>query len=810
MRYVKKKKYILLAAGTLAAGFVAIFATIMAKAVFDGDTEAVHINPDEIENSTLIIGTHLIHISVLNDEIYDVAIKTTQVSGQTELYYKSELSNGDWYMISDASELSDIISPEKKVDSSVIHDLYIRFHTRSDGITYDLLENTAVCIFNTSDPYTLLELSEMDAIKTQMDNLQQKENKSATDEKNLSNLLLLSENSDNLKERNQQADETLASLNEFYIKNVQSPEADTLMEVMKQVDSGRRADVLEELSEKLLPDLLNQVQLGSEKETDGLYVDDDLTAAIGTALEEVHNSLIEYESEALQEGEHSVSQANYNLIQELSKAAKAGNEEEVLSLAESIGDLAHIESGITVNPDRESLLITETLLPLADANLKTCTNEEEFQKALSEGEFLAKAAAAKMSFDNAEKFLEERITQTDAVLEELRTLGSLNNELYQAVQGMAEDSKNTLRAAMAELSSQNTDELGELLEKKKNLQTKRLSELDNNRLTQAEALERELEALETEINALEKKLTDILNSDTAGEAEKARARAALQSGLAASQIETFKESILEALKEGQYDQISDLLEGMKVLAQSSPVQVLNALKEAYKSTAAKLYLQEDSQNKDSQNKELEKILGEIEDITADIAPLVSSEPDKDTLMENLENALDKSLTQYSDKEQAAAVIALEQYAVETGNANAKKLVMELVTDCYNADNRYVYLKLKNETESFIPLDTFAKCSQTYRYIYHDGNKTGILRKRTEFYEFTAFSATVKKQENMTEQMDTYARYQTSIYVSSEYMNQTFQVFGQSISDTEYAILLFPDMEELITGFLEALTQEGGR
>lgn len=179
-------------------------------------------------------------------------------------------------------------------------------------------------------------------------------------------------------------------------------------------------------------------------------------------------------------------------------------------------------------------------------------------------------------------------------------------------------------------------------------------------------------------------------------------------------------------------------------------------------------------------------------------------------MENLENALDKSLTQYSDKEQAAAVIALEQYAMETGNANAKKLVMELVTDCYNADNRYVYLKLKNETESFIPLDTFAKCSQTYRYIYHDGNKTGILRKRTEFYEFTAFSATVKKQENMTEQMNTYARYQTSIYVSSEYMNQTFQVFGQSISDTEYAILLFPDMEELITRFLEALTQEGGR
>ena len=119
------------------------------------------------------------------------------------------------------------------------------------------------------------------------------------------------------------------------------------------------------------------------------------------------------------------------------------------------------------------------------------------------------------------------------------------------------------------------------------------------------------------------------------------------------------------------------------------------------------------------------------------------------------------------------------------------------------------MKLKNETELFVPLDTFAKCSQMYRYIYHDGNKTAILRKRTEFYEFTAFSATVKRQENVTEPMNTYARYQTSVYVSSEYMNRTFQVFGQPVSDTEYAILFFKDMEELVVEFLEALTQEGG-
>lgn len=472
--------------------------------------------------------------------------------------------------------------------------------------------------------------------------------------------------------------------------------------------------------------------------------------------------------------------------------------------------MSHIESGITINPDRECLLITETLLPLTEENLKACEKTGEFQKALYEGEFLAKAAATKMSPEAGRTFLEERISQLDTVLEDFLETGGFEIGRYQTMKAMAEQSKNTLQAAMAGLSLQTDNELDSLLEKKKDLQTKRLSALDNNELAQAGALERELESLEDKISALEQKLTEVLNSDTAGEAEKARARAELQSGLLASQIETLKDNTLEALQEGQYTQIPDLLEGISALAEISPAQALNALKEAYKSAAAKLYLEEENQAGSSQKKELENILSDIEDRTADIAPLASAGADHDTLKSALENALQKPLAQCSDKEQAAAMSALEQYAQETGNPDAKELAAELAADCYNTDNSYVYLKLKNETESFIPLDVFAECSQIYRYIYHDGNKTGILRKRTEFYEFTAFSTSVKKQENKSEEMDTYARYQGSIYVPSEYMNQNFQVFGQSISDTEYAVLLFHDMEELTAEFLEALAKEGGQ
>ena len=63
MKNAKGKRRILFTAGIIfAAGFISVFGTIIARAVFDGDTEAVHINPDEIETSTFIIGTYLLGI----------------------------------------------------------------------------------------------------------------------------------------------------------------------------------------------------------------------------------------------------------------------------------------------------------------------------------------------------------------------------------------------------------------------------------------------------------------------------------------------------------------------------------------------------------------------------------------------------------------------------------------------------------------------------------------------------------------------------------------------------------------------------
>lgn len=67
----------------------------------------------------------------------------------------------------------------------MIEALFVRYHTKSDGITYDLKNGTSICMYDTVAPYDLANLPELDALKTQMENLDQKNKKSSTDEKNL-------------------------------------------------------------------------------------------------------------------------------------------------------------------------------------------------------------------------------------------------------------------------------------------------------------------------------------------------------------------------------------------------------------------------------------------------------------------------------------------------------------------------------------------------------------------------------------------------------------------------------------------------
>ena len=108
-KYLNKKRITAVVAALLAVVvLVTGIPAIQAWAVFDESTAvrfSTYKSSHTIEDSVLFIGTHLIHLQALTDELYEKAVQSQSDSEQGEVYYKSELADGTWYNISDASGL---------------------------------------------------------------------------------------------------------------------------------------------------------------------------------------------------------------------------------------------------------------------------------------------------------------------------------------------------------------------------------------------------------------------------------------------------------------------------------------------------------------------------------------------------------------------------------------------------------------------------------------------------------------------------------------------------------------------------------
>ena len=258
MRNNKKKHRILIGAVALIAvvtvGIVRNHFTT--DAAFNRDT-AVHIKADEIEDSTLIIGTHLIHISAMTEELYNIAQDSAADSGQYNRYYKSELAGGAWYDITEASTLSEITTEGKPVPNSEIEELYMTHHTKSDKITYDLQTGEAVSLFDIDDPYDLSSMEELKPLKDQYDLIDASRNSrdGATLSESDSFCLniawyILAYNSPKNK-MTAECDKQLTALQGYYDELASedgfADELGMVTEVMDSIDATRRAEVFYQL-----------------------------------------------------------------------------------------------------------------------------------------------------------------------------------------------------------------------------------------------------------------------------------------------------------------------------------------------------------------------------------------------------------------------------------------------------------------------------------------------------------------------------------------------------------------------------------
>ena len=182
----KKQNKILRLFGVLSAVAVIGISGMSVRAALENEkstqTRSVNVQDSQIEASTLVIGSHLIHINGLTDELYTVAVESANEFNQHQMYYKSELANGSWFEISEAVSIADITTAGNPVSKSVIEALEFTHKTGANGITTDLRNGQTVSVFDINNPYDLNALEELEPLRLQYQILQEKTDKNESDE----------------------------------------------------------------------------------------------------------------------------------------------------------------------------------------------------------------------------------------------------------------------------------------------------------------------------------------------------------------------------------------------------------------------------------------------------------------------------------------------------------------------------------------------------------------------------------------------------------------------------------------------------
>lgn len=297
-RKLHNKRVLQIAVICILASGIAMLLRSRAMALFNEEeamTYAEYSATHTIENSTLFVGTYLINISAITDELYQKAMDSASESNQTSIYYKSELADGQWFDVTDSESLTDIMNSAVSVPESELADLYVQYYVGADGAVMSVLEGDEVNPFDIPDPYNLSKLKELEPLWLQYTS------SSAADEINQADYLKNknSRSTGNLRtdvytyqllstffamdlrdEETDRYDADLARLYEAYKSykaSEQDDEAGIMYSLMAKVDASRRAVVMNKLSvmEINALDVLNDLASGKYYTVSGDFLNPD-------------------------------------------------------------------------------------------------------------------------------------------------------------------------------------------------------------------------------------------------------------------------------------------------------------------------------------------------------------------------------------------------------------------------------------------------------------------------------------------------------------------------------------------------------
>lgn len=757
-----------------------------------GSGGTVHVGNTEIENATMIIGTHLIHIDGLTDELYAIATESASTYNQMKRYYKSELADGRWYEITNAVSIADITTGGIPVNNAVIEALEFTHSTGSDGITRDLRTGEVVNLFDIRSPYDLETLAELEPIRLQYQKLSGKETKTPSDTVYQDMMYWffkgVSETSILCSDETSACDRQLDGLQAYKENLIARQKSDAWVEItdriMGQVDARRRYESLQRLLEQL--EILLQYTYGEQHDDSvllgdkidfakikednpaGFAVSTDITDAVGQAIANIQSSIAKYGAKLLTQGTTFAAQQVYQYSNDLINSADSHNFTQSDIATEKLLHMDNILSGKLVNQAGERKLLEEELV---DAALSKYLEKlalgvnVEYQSAAAQGASLssrtgllakqkADTDAARLEYQtlleglflrmSAAQVQEYTAQLIDAIPKMRETVPDDDVRAYhlETVEAHLQWLQTTLAQAVAD--DNDTTQIQTLRDELDALEKQRQGALDQNDLAREKRLLAEQEALQRDIEDINKDSLAILDSAHASESDKAKALANLSDKSAAKTLNTLADEICAKLRERtrETDNLAgnmlDAFSGVSALDPDAADTALERISDTL-ANAADTDLDENLKNR------LEQKVGDLSREVSEAAKRqqkgVRSALELAALIEELTNAADGSASysgisngSVSDKNKAGILIALSMYAKDTRNTEARMLAASLANQYASQGNIYIFEQYDRDTAEYMSLKAISNVLH-YRYIFDDANRTITLSKEKKHYTF---------------------------------------------------------------------------
>lgn len=859
----KKRRWTGLIAG--AAVLLLIFGMtvpFLARGLWD-ESRAVHIKPEEIESSTFAIGTHLVHLSALNDSIYEIAQASAEESGQDGIYYKSELGGDAWFNISSASTLEDITTGGTPVTDDEMAQLFFTHHTKSDKKTYDLRTGRVVNIFDIRDPYDLESLDELSPLKMQYDTIREGQGKNELTDRidKIWETEIVSAVYEGTALVTSQLEAQLDAL-QIYLdvlneRGADARETGMVSDVMAALDASRRYVVFATL-EPILSAYLQELNTAAA-EAEGEEEEEkdeppapgaELISAAAESQGNVQDAMITTAGEMLAQGTTIMSIVEYELSMRLVRDAESSNHSACDQDVKELIHLDNINQNVISSRLEELALLDSTLLPRAtdhytsllaqgpsaqyraekakgspQAILDRLIGEYEgdLNSRRGELEFLMEAKTIRLDTAGAAEFVEGLLDEMIAASGDVP-----GSDVADAAQSSLEGCMDALTDKLRALElAAGGNEMDRLTKQKEELQNERLDALDNNDLARAKELEDQLNQLEDQIRGLEAEsaaqiaqlqekinaLTNQLAADPGNsdlQSQLANAKADLSSlenslsdGSMGAAVAQLKDQALDAIKDPENSAegaLTSAVEGLAELLSSDPGLVLPALQEVHDELVL------------NGGPGSDLLVDLLEQAILDHPNALSGQLTAEQLKAIINGQLQASgaapgntFGTVSGEDGIVVLIALQEYYGQTGNDASLTLISGLSQRLLGLGDPRIFERINDSTGEYIPL-TAVQAVTGRRFVWNKNASLGVLARGSDYYGFTLYSSRVLRDRDglNTEEMARIAKNLGGIHIPEEYATQAFGASAVYLSGTNLGCAFTDAMADAVQTMLDSL------